>query len=468
MSPDTNAVGPPPVSIAAEQVVLGTILLQPQMIARAMDVLRADDFSEEIHRRVFDVVARLSEEGRTPSLITVLPFIGDHQLFEGVSTQQYLAELCTYYSVGSGSIDDTTRIVRELSLRRQLIDLAKQSIDMASAVGFDVKPETIAAQMISRLDEIAAFGQSNSLRRIGLGTAAQTAFADALEKRSGKPARGVKTGLAALDEMLGALEPGHGSVLAGRPSMGKTAVGLAIAQNVARSGSGVAYVSLEMGGISLAQRALAAECFDDRAKPIPYMRIARGQFSDQEAERIDAAARRLALVPMQIEQQPALLVSQIAARVRQIKVQMAAEGVSLGIVVIDHLGLVGASSRYSGDRVREIGEISAGLHGLAREADTHVMMLCQLNRKVEERQDKRPQLSDLRESGEIEQNADVVMGVFREAYYVERSGHLDEAARGEQIKNEIEVNVLKNRQGPTGSARLFADMACNAIRGLQS
>lgn len=169
-------------------------------------------------------------------------------------------------------------------------------------------------------------------------------------------------------------------------------------------------------------------------------------------------------MPLEIEPEPGLTVSQIAARVRRARVQFEKRGIELGMVVVDHMGLVGASSRYAGNRVREIGEISNGLRNLGRELDLHMLMLSQLNRGPEARPDKRPQMSDLRESGDIEQDADLVIGVFREAYYLERSGSHEDQSAAVAKANDLELCVLKNRQGPTQTVTVHADMGSNAIR----
>lgn len=457
-------------SLEAEQVILGAAMMHAGLMPRLMDALAAEDFAEPVHQNIFTVCCDLAAQGRVVTPIVVAPMLPGDELAPGMRTQAYLARLCAQ-SPGPLVALDCARIVREKSRRRRLVSIASEIAVYAETSTLDLPASKIAADAVAQLDGIAAADLAAGVRRVGLGEAGRAALTKVHQKRAGEPVRGVLTGLSALDAVLGALERGQGSVLAGRPSMGKSAVALEIAVNAARAGTGVAYISLEMDGVMLAQRALASLCFDDfNEKPIPYSRIGRGQVSDREIDRLDRASSRLDDLPLVIEQQPGLNVSQIGARLRQLRTAWEAQGQSLGLVVVDHLGLVSASSRYSGDRVREIGEISAGFHALAREADVHVMMLSQLSRQIEQRSDKRPQLHDLRESGEIEQNADVVMGVFREAYYLERSGlnGAEDEARLEAVQNIIEIGVLKNRQGPTGPVRLFADMASNAIRELRN
>jgi replicative DNA helicase len=454
-------------SVEAEQAVIGGILYNPAAFARASEFVTAEDFSEGVHRRIFAAMADLVAGGRALSIPMLKVAIGDLDIADGVTVGAYLAR-CAAGAMPGVMFVEYVKSVRDLAMRRRLIDIAATAIATAGAEGFGFKTPALASQIVADLDEIASSEQPATMRRVQISDAACEAIRQTIDLGEGKAGRGLSTGLRDLDEVLGGLERGQGSVLAGRPSMGKTAIAVDLSLNVSKAGYGVFYVSLEMGGVPLAQRALASMVYDDaRSRPIHYSSIARGLRSKAEIDRLERAAHDLSRVKFIIEQQAHLSVSQITARVRQAKAALELEGVDLALVVVDHLGLVASSSRYKGDRVREIGEISSSLHAMARECDVHVMMLSQLSRAIESREDKRPQLHDLRESGEIEQNADAVMGVFREAYYLERGAQTAETmSRLEIVRNQIEIGVLKNRQGPTGPVRLFADIACNAIRGL--
>lgn len=222
-----------------------------------------------------------------------------------------------------------------------------------------------------------------------------------------------------------------------------------------------------MGANPLATRVLSLVTAE-RGAGVPYFRLAKGQVSAAELAAVEQASIELDALPLVIEQRPGLTVTQIVGKARQVAQQFAAQGMGLGLVVVDHLGLVRPSSRYSGLRTLEVGEISAGLQALARELDVHCLALSQLNRNVEARADKRPQLSDLRDSGDLEQNADLVFAAYRESYYLERSSEPDDQARLLDVENTIEVGVLKNRQGPIGRADLWADMPCNLVRSSSS
>jgi replicative DNA helicase len=224
-----------------------------------------------------------------------------------------------------------------------------------------------------------------------------------------------------------------------------------------------------MVGEQLAYRILSSMIFDRTAlggAPVYYSNISNGKMTDAEAEQVELAARDLRGVPLLIEQEAGLSMAQIGARIRRAKQHFAAEQIELGLVVVDHLGLVRASDRYSGNRTNEMGEISATCKALAKELGVHLMGLSQFNRGVEGRESKRPALSDLRESGNLEQDADLVIGAFREAYYLQNSSDPDNLARLLSVKRKLELLVLKQRQGPVGPVSLFADMGANAIRNL--
>ena len=457
----------PPNSLELEQALLGALILSNDVMHRISDAVRAEHFFEPLHQQIFEVSDRIISEGRTATPATIAPYLGEVDL-GGVTVSQYLARLCAEAITISGAPGYAQEIY-ELAMRRRLIEVAVDYIDKSYHAAAGVKPAKIAAEMVSDLDEIASAGISPTMRGATIGQAGRSAYAACVAIRDGAPTRGLRTGLKSLDDMIGCLERGAGSVLAGRPSMGKSAVALEIAHNVARFGKGVAYFSLEMGAEALAQRALSSIAYDDgEMPPIPYFRIQSGKVSARETQRLERATGLLDDLPVFVDPQPALSVSQIGSRARRLIIREKERGGDVALIVVDHLGLIAASGRYAGDRVREIGEISSSLHALARETDTHVMMLSQLSRKCEDRQDKRPMLSDIRESGEIEQNADIVFGVFREAYYLERGGNLsiEQIDALERCRNTLEIGILKQRQGATGSVMLFADLACNAIRGL--
>jgi replicative DNA helicase len=226
---------------------------------------------------------------------------------------------------------------------------------------------------------------------------------------------------------------------------------------------------MEMIATSLADRVLSDLCFD-RREPIQYFDISNGHLTNEQAERVIDASRTLGMLPLKIEQQALLTVSQIAARARKYKQALERDGKTLDIVFIDHMHIIKPSERYSGNRVGELTEISSGLKTLAKELNAPVVALAQLSRQVENRDDKRPTLSDLRDSGAIEQDADVIVFLYREAYYLERMMCADTVeeekrlARLLEIQHQLEASIAKQRNGPTGRVPLFFDIASNAVR----
>jgi replicative DNA helicase len=253
--------------------------------------------------------------------------------------------------------------------------------------------------------------------------------------------------------------------------MGKTALALCVARATSAANEATLFFSLEMGGVSLSDRQLADAAYDHRHK-IPYYDIANGTVSDAQAQRLIDAARVQRDWPLTIDPAPGLTVSQITARARKHKQMLERQGKRLGPVIVDHMHIVRPSNRYSGARVNEVGEISAALKGLAKDLDVPVIALAQLSRALESREDKRPSMADLRDSGAIEQDADTIIFVYREAYYLEREtapNQEREATRIDRLldsKDQLEAIVAKQRNGPTGTVKLFCDIACNAVRDL--
>jgi replicative DNA helicase len=464
-----------PQNLEAEQALLGAILVDNRAFHRIVDRILPEHFFEPLHQRIFEISSELISQGRGASPITVKTYTGDHELEvsvsgpPGLTIMGYMARLCA----GAVTVADAPHyatIVYETAMRRRMIGLATDFVGLARDPQVGMRPSQMAAEMVTALDEIASQGLAPTMRRITVGAAARKALAASGETRLGKPSRGLSTGLADLDRVIGGLQRGENSVVAGRPSMGKTGLALQVCLNVAMAGWGVLYFSHEMGDQPLAQRLLASASFDDFLEPpIAYNRIARGLISDKEYARIEAASARVDSVPFLIDPQPGITASQMAARSRQAKIALEAQGVDLSLIVVDHLGLVGSTDRWRGDQNNKIAEIDGNLNAIGRELDCHVMKLSQLNRKCEEREDKRPQLADLRDSGSIEQNADLVIGAFREAYYLERKADLssEESVRLGHSRNVVELLVLKQRQGETGVVRAFVDMGANAFRDLK-
>ncbi len=270
-------------------------MLNKEACHRVSEIVKAEHFYEEIHRRIFDAAERLIGDGRTASPSTIKAFVADFTLGEEMTCHQYLARLCAE-AVAIITAPDYAQTIFDLAMRRKLIETATNFIDRSYTAQAGEKPSAIASEMVSELDGIASLGIPRSMRRISIGESARDAFVACVDAKEGKPSRWLKTGLSDLDAMIGGLERGAGSVVAGRPSMGKTALALEIARNVAVSGKAVFYISLEMGSLLLAQRALASVVFDNGAA-VQYTRIATGRVSANEVDRIEYAYSVLDRLP---------------------------------------------------------------------------------------------------------------------------------------------------------------------------
>jgi replicative DNA helicase len=455
-----------PASVEVEQSLLGAILMNGEIYARVSDLVTADDFSEDLHRQVFGVMASLSEGGISPGLLAVRPHFGNHALAANMTMHQYLVQLCAATGAGAPLALDYARQVRQLRDRYRIVEIGAEIGLIASSMDAGLTPARIATEAVAMLEPIITAGQAMTARRVTFAESSRSAIDDAMRRANGEPTKSLRTGLLDLDRVIGGLEPGCLSILAGRPGMGKTAVGLQFVLNIAQAGIGVLYFSIEMGADELTRRMLTSAMFDKTSAnrdALNYESFLKGSLSDYDFERLEHMRRDQISLPLDIDPQPGLSLARIAVRTRQAKERFAAKGLRLGLVVVDHMGLMQMSSRYK-DRVNQMSEISMGLKELAKETETHVTALCQLNRGVESRDNKRPLLSDLRDSGSIEQDADMVFAVYREAYYLKGSDKPEDAIRLLDAENEMELGILKSRQGASKWVRLFAHMGANAIR----
>jgi len=386
-----------------------------------------------------------------------------------VTLGQYVARLAAAGCI-PGNLIAYAKQIREFSNRRKIMAMAET---MSLGVQGNQPAADIAGGAIELLDEIAMAASAGSTPQVSLGEAADKSL-ERMQWGMQNPGKlaGISWGLRSLDEKTGGLKRGELFILAGRPGMGKSALAECVAGSTSSAGDPTFLSSLEMGDISVADRILADQAYD-RSNPIAYYDIAAGNVSDRQAERLIVAKRRLSDWPLFIDPTPGLTVSQIAARARRLKQNLERKGQRLGPVIVDHMHIVRPSNRYSGARVNEVGEISAALKALAKELDVPVIALAQLSRALENRDDKRPTMADLRDSGTIEQDADAIIFVYREAYYLERTTGANaeqEAMRVDRLidaKDQLEAIVAKQRNGPTGTVHLFCDIACNAVRDLE-
>ncbi|MEL6977052.1 MAG: replicative DNA helicase [Pseudomonadota bacterium] len=455
-----------PHNIEAERAVLGALLINNE-VADRIAFLEADHFYDPVHGRIYDVTRRRIQRGQLATPITLKTLMEGDEGLQELGGPSYLATLANA-AVAVFNARDYADAIYELALKRRLAEIGED----VSRSALDPRSEDAPLDQISRAEE-KLYHLAESGRSEGGFQSFRSALVDAIEvanaayQRDGGLA-GLSAGLRDMDEKLGGFHNSDLIILAGRPSMGKTALVTNIAFNVAKAyrkgeapdgsitavdGGVVGFFSLEMSAEQLATRILAEQA------EIASEKIRRGDMDEEEFRRFALTAQALENAPLYIDDTPALPISTLAARARRLKRQH-----GLNLLIVDYLQLCRGSAKSSDNRVQEVSEITQGLKAIAKELNIPVIALSQLSRKVEEREDKRPQLSDLRESGSIEQDADVVMFVFREEYYVGRTEpregtpeHADWLTKMEEVHNLAEVVIGKQRHGPIGTVRLMFD-----------
>ncbi|MDU8913333.1 replicative DNA helicase [Aestuariicoccus sp. MJ-SS9] len=453
-----------PHSIEAEQQLLGAILTNNDIYDRIAAIIGAQHFYDPVHARIFEIAAARIAKNNLASPVTLKAFMEDDEGLKELGGPAYLARLAGA-AVSSFAVRDYAQMIYDLAVRRDLIALGRDIADKASKVEVSSEPREQIVEAEQALYKLAEQGQTESGFQSFLRAVTDAVnVANAAYQREGGLA-GISTGLIDMDRKLGGLHKSDLLILAGRPSMGKTSLATNIAFNIAKAykrgtrpdgsegaieGGVVGFYSLEMSAEQLAARILS------EAAEVPSEQIRRGDMTEAEFRRFVDAAKSLEACPLYIDDTPALPISQLAARARRLK-----RTHGLDVLIVDYLQLVRPATAKD-SRVNEVSEITQGLKAIAKELDIPVIALSQLSRQVENREDKRPQLSDLRESGSIEQDADVVMFVFREEYYKEREKpgdhDLEKMAQWqeemERLHGRAEVVIGKQRHGPIGTVEL--------------
>ena len=420
----------PPQNLEAESSVLGGILLENEAINRVLEVLSPEDFYRESHRKIFRAMIEICDRSEPVDLITLSDFLKAKGDLEVVGGSAYLASLASAVPT-SANIQFYARIVREKAIRRYLISAATniatrgyedqenvdEFLDEAEKVIFDISEKRVRGSFVMVGDMIR-----DSIKMV-----------EKLYERK-EMVTGVPSGFKDLDKLTAGFQPSDLIVVAGRPSMGKTALCLNIATHAAFGGHGVAVFSLEMAKEQLVLRMLCSEARIDHSK------VRSGYLADREFPALVMAAGRLAEVPIYIDDTPAISVLELRAKARRL---VRDRDKKIGLIIVDYLQLMRGSERAP-NREQEISEISRSMKALAKELGVPVISISQLNRRVEDRGDKRPMMADLRESGAIEQDADVIAFVYREVVYNE---NVDDP-------NVAEIIIGKQRNGPTGTVRL--------------
>ncbi|TCL09803.1 replicative DNA helicase [Shimia isoporae] len=461
-APEAAEADPMPHSIEAEQQLLGAILTNNDIFDRVASVITSEHFYDPVHARIYEVAAARIAKNNLASPVTLKAFLEDDEGLKELGGPAYLARLAGA-AISAFAARDYAQMIYDMAIRRELIGLGDNISTKARKADVKLEPKEQIVEAEQALYKLSEQGQTERGFVSFLKAVTEAVnTANAAYQRDGGLA-GISTGLIDLDKKLGGLHPSDLLILAGRPSMGKTSLATNIAFNVAKAykkgtkpdgtegaveGGVVGFYSLEMSAEQLAARILS------EAAEIPSEQIRKGDMTEAEFRRFVEAAKSLEACPLFIDDTPALPIAQLAARARRLK-----RTHGLDVLIIDYLQLCRGTAD---NRVQEIAEISMGMKAIAKELNIPVIALSQLSRTVESRDDKRPQLSDLRESGSIEQDADVVMFVFREEYYAEREkpsdDRLDEMAawqeRMERLHGRAEVILGKQRHGPIGTVDL--------------
>ena len=458
-----------PSNIDAEQALIGSILVNNDIIDEVANIINPTSFYDPIHTKIYEVIEILNNKGMIANPITLKNYFEKDNMLNEVGGTEYLVKLTRF----SGSVKqaiDYAKVVHEMYLRRELVlisdNLSSETLNSKEHNAEDIIEHT--ERSLFDLAERGSFSQSFVKFNYALD---QTIEMATLAMKNEKGIVGVPTGLTALDEKLGGLHKSDLIILAGRPSMGKTALATNIAYHAAQKilgneeKSSVAFFSLEMSSEQLSTRILSEQArirSDD---------IRRGKVTEEEINRYIETSRNIYNLPLFIDETPAITIATLSNRARRIKRLF-----GLSLVVVDYIQLMRSYSNKNESRVQEISEITQGLKALAKELNVPVLALSQLSRAVEQRDDKQPQLADLRESGSIEQDADVVMFVYREAYYLERKQpklgsieHAEWQSKMNDVNGLADIILGKQRHGPTGTVKVefegiytkFKDLSTN-------
>jgi len=469
-----------PHNIEAEQALLGAILVNNEAYYRISDFLEPKHFFEPIHQRIFELAGGLIRASKIATPVTLKTFLSGDTDIAGLSVNQYLARLAAEATTIINA-EDYGRTIYDLSVRRDLIAIGEDMVNLAFDAPVDSTPVQHIEEAERRLYEIAETGRyDGGFQRFAQALTTAVDMAARAYQRDGRLS-GLATGLTDLDSKMGGLQPSDLVILAGRPGMGKSAFASNIAYNIAKAWSGevrtdghmatvnggiVGFFSLEMSAEQLATRIISEQT------GIPSNKIRRGDIDESDFEKIRDVSIDLQNLPFYVDETGGLSVGQLAARARRLKRQR-----GLDLLVVDYLQLLQGSTRRAAEgRVHEITEITTRLKALAKELNIPILALSQLSRQVEGREDKRPQLSDLRESGSIEQDADVVLFIFREEYYhqmrkpteANREKFAEWLAEGERVEGKAEVIIGKQRHGPTGTVELQFDGAVTRFANLDT
>ena len=457
-----------PSNLEAEQALIGSVLVNNDIIDEISNIINSNKFFDPIHKKIYETIENLNNKGVIANPITLKNYFENDSGLEEVGGVDYLIKL-TRFSSSSKQAVDYAKLIHEMYVKRELISISENIYSESQDEEVDKTGENIIEDAEKSLFDLAERGNfSQSFLKFNQAVD-QTIEMATLAMKNDQGIVGVPTGLTDLDEKLGGLHKSDLVIIAGRPSMGKTALATNIAYYAAKKiqdnneKSSVAFFSLEMSSEQLSTRILSEQA------RIKSNDIRRGKASEEELNRYIETSRNIYELPLYIDETPAITISTLSNRARRIKRLF-----GLNLIVVDYIQLMRTSSKRYDGRVQEISEITQGLKALAKELSVPVLALSQLSRAVEQRDDKIPQLADLRESGSIEQDADVVMFVFREQYYLERKQpklgsieHAEWMSKMNDINGLADIIIGKQRHGPTGNVQVEFEGAYTKFKDLK-
>jgi len=442
-----------PNNIEAEQAVIGSILVSNDIFDEISTIISSINFHDPMHQKIFEAIESLIYKGMLANPITLKNYFEDEK--DDLNVPEYLVKI-TKFSTSVRQAVEYSKIIYDMFVRRELIKISEQTIDSAKLNELDTNGQTIIENSERLLFDLAEKGSFNSsLVKFDEAMKQTIEMASAAYKNE-EGSVGVPTGLRDLDDKLGGLHQSDLIIIAGRPSMGKTSLATNIAFNAAQklqdSGkkSSIAFFSLEMSSEQLSTRIISEQA------RISSNDIRRGRISDEQFDKFLETSKNISELPLYIDETPAISIAAMSNRARRIKRLF-----GLDMVVVDYIQLMRGTTFNKDGRVQEISQITQGLKAIAKELGVPVLALSQLSRQVEQRDDHKPQLSDLRESGSIEQDADVVMFVYREGYYLSRKEpreatveHAEWQAKMNEVAHLAQIIIGKQRHGPIGNVTL--------------
>jgi replicative DNA helicase len=456
----------PLANVEAEAALLGAMMTVAEIIDPVADRLTADDFSEALHGRIYAAILKLHAEGKLATVITLKPYFDEDPAIKEVGGVGYLARLT---GSGAGVIGwrDFARDIADLAKRRRIIAGLVDVISDARAADVSIEKLVDGADAVLT----SALSRTHAVATVSLAQAFDATMKAIEDEAAGLGPQGIVVdGLADFNDLTGDLRRGELLYLGGRPSMGKTALALGIALGAAKAGNGVAMISLEMRAAELTTRAMTDLVFEYGETCPTFEQVRRGKLTQEHRAQLLEARRQVAEWPLLITDPPSLNIGRLAMEIRRQRRKLALQEQSLDLVIVDYLGLIkGSDSRAK--RYEEVGEISRALKTIAKECDVALVVLAQLNRECEKREDKRPMLSDLRDAGDVEQDADHVMFVYRDEYYLERAEpEPHDKKRGEweinmgHARDRLELILAKSRNGKVGKRVCYFFGSHQAVR----